>query len=182
MVCILLTFCSQAARVNALLQHSLTSTFPFIVALCLSESEQNCPVTPQEKHSLNICTQFLEEVLTVNCSPDMNRGLLFIVMLPIYNENVRSGSRNGAGGITTRYGLEGPGIESRWGRDFPPLSRPAPRPTQPSVQWVPGHSRGKGGRGPDVDPQPPSSVPRSTERNTAVPLLSVRAFAVYKRV
>jgi hypothetical protein len=27
--------------------------------------------------------------------------------------------------IVTRYGLEGPGIESRWGRDFPHLSRPA---------------------------------------------------------
>ena len=46
-------------------------------------------------------------------------------------------------GIATRYGLEGPGIESRWGRDFPPLSRPALGPTQPPVQWVPGLSGGK---------------------------------------
>jgi len=23
--------------------------------------------------------------------------------------------------IATRYGLDGPGIESRWGRDFPPV-------------------------------------------------------------
>jgi hypothetical protein len=28
-------------------------------------------------------------------------------------------------GIATRYILEGPGIESRWGRDFPHTSRPA---------------------------------------------------------
>jgi len=45
-------------------------------------------------------------------------------------------------GIATRYGLDGPGIESRWGRDFPHPFRPAVRPTQPPIQWVPGLSRG----------------------------------------
>ena len=32
-------------------------------------------------------------------------------------------------GIATGYWLDGPGIESRWGRDFPHLSRPALGPT-----------------------------------------------------
>ena len=40
-------------------------------------------------------------------------------------------------GTATRYGLEGPGIEFRWGRDFPHPSRPALGPTQPPIQWVP---------------------------------------------
>jgi len=39
--------------------------------------------------------------------------------------------------IATHYGLNGPGIESRWGRDFPHPSRPALRPKQPPIQWVP---------------------------------------------
>ena len=44
-------------------------------------------------------------------------------------------------GIGTDYGLDGPGIESRWEEIFRP-ARPTLGPTEPSVQWVPGLSRG----------------------------------------
>ena len=45
--------------------------------------------------------------------------------------------RDSSVGIATRYGLGGPGIECRWGRDFPHSSRPALEPTQPPIKWVP---------------------------------------------
>ena len=56
----------------------------------------------------------------------------------------RTDTTNGLGssvGIATGYGMDGPGIESRWGRDFPPLFRPALGSTYPPLQWVRGLSR-----------------------------------------
>jgi len=38
-------------------------------------------------------------------------------------------------GTATRYGLNGPGIETRWGWDFTHPSRTALGPTQPHVQY-----------------------------------------------
>jgi len=44
-------------------------------------------------------------------------------------------------GIATDYGLDGPGSNPGGGQDFPSV-QPALWPTQPTVQWVPGLSRG----------------------------------------
>jgi hypothetical protein len=45
-------------------------------------------------------------------------------------------------GIATRYGLDDPGIESRWRPDSPQPSKPALWSTQHPIQWVPGLSWG----------------------------------------
>ena len=50
--------------------------------------------------------------------------------------NMELWSRNSVVSIATHYGLHGPGLKPRWGQDFP--SRPAPRPSQPPIQWAPG--------------------------------------------
>jgi hypothetical protein len=65
--------------------------------------------------------------------------------------------RDTAVGIATPYGLDGPGIESRWGWDFLYVFRPALRPTQPfhggyRVSFLGVKRPGRGG-----DHQPPAA-------------------------
>ena len=49
--------------------------------------------------------------------------------------------RDSSVGVGTRYGLDGPVIESRLGRDFFQVSRPALGSTHPPVQGVLGLSQ-----------------------------------------
>ena len=77
-------------------------------------------------------------------------------------------------GIATCYGLDGPGIESRWGRDFSHLSRPALGPTQSCTTGsgsFPGVNRPRCG----VD-HPPHLAPRLKEEYsyTSAPSLGLR--------
>jgi len=78
-------------------------------------------------------------------------------------------------GIATGYGLDGPGIESRWGRNFLHLSRPALEP--PSLLYN-GYRVFPGGKelpGRDADSSPLSSAVVMTDRAISLlPLWAVR--------
>jgi hypothetical protein len=63
-------------------------------------------------------------------------------------------------GIAIRYGLDDPGIEFRWGRDFPHLSRPALGPPNIPYKVYRVFPRGRKRPGLDADPSP-LLVPRS---------------------
>ena len=71
------------------------------------------------------------------------------------------GGRDSSVGIATRYGLDGPGIESRRGRDFPHPSKPSAGAHPASCTMGTGSFQGVKRPGRGAEPPPPSSMPRS---------------------
>jgi hypothetical protein len=71
----------------------------------------------------------------------VTRGVKNDLIISVFSCSMFSGPGSSVS-IVTGYGLDDPGIESRWGRDFPHLSKRDLEPAQPPVQWVPGLSRG----------------------------------------
>ena len=94
------------------------------------------------KYSLLLCilssfkTLLHFSLCTYNTSAVRRRNLQLIDFYEL------QGGPDSSVGTATRYGLDGRGIESRLGRDFPQPSRPALGSTQSPVHWVPGFFRG----------------------------------------
>jgi len=114
-----------------------------------------------------------KEYTVITVSTDYCRHFNTMVIITILWDYRRTCGPGSSVSIATDYGLDGPGIESRWGRDFLHLSRLALGPTQPPVKWVPGLSRGKSVRVVTLTPHP-LLVPWS-RKSRAIPLLHLWA-------
>ena len=101
-----------------------------------------------------------------------------------FNSNIRPflccRGRDSSVGIATRYGLEGLGIESRWRRDFPHLSRTGPGAHPASCTMGTASFPGVKRPGRDVV-HPPHLVPRS-RKSRAIPLFHLWVFVACYRV
>jgi len=133
-----------------------------MASFLLHNCDRNCNVsihfsgTPAQK----IPRKSIQELVSVTCGqtgnvrkrftvnarykvPEMSaeQGLRFSCLnpyLPVSEGRYYMCGRNSTVGTATRYELV-----SRQGREYPHSSRPAPRPTRPPIQFVPGVSRGK---------------------------------------
>ena len=66
----------------------------------------------------------------------INKGK--VTAVDVFNLDPSIVGRDSIADIAINYGLDGPGIESRWGLDFPHPFSPVLGPNQPPIKWVPG--------------------------------------------
>jgi hypothetical protein len=104
-----------------------TTTITFVSGFGLLQSRRNANKKGNER-TLTWAAKFAG-ILVLLTGELMVRGL---------SHYINYVGRDSSVGIATRYGQDGPGIESRWGRDFPQPSRPVLGLNQPPIQWVPG--------------------------------------------
>jgi hypothetical protein len=127
--------------------------------------------TVQEKLTfldLEVKVLSFSKTLTLECEQKIYMYLMTTIQK--VTSNVRE--PGSSVGITNDYGLDGPGIESRWGREFSHTSSPAPGPTQPPVQWIPGFSPGVKlpGRGANHPPTYSADVKKGYSSTSIHPL------------
>jgi hypothetical protein len=121
-----------------------------------SQVPATCPY-PEPARSSS-CPHFLKIYLNI-ILPSTRQVFVWEDTVHIYNRNVRSRGPGSVVGIATAYGLDGPEIESRWGRVFPHLLKTGPEAHPASCTMGTGSFPGvRCGRGVTLTPSPPSSA------------------------
>jgi hypothetical protein len=113
---------------------SLTPYSRFLLEnLILAQLFKKSPKFIQPKRSLLLLLSILSQSIPMYTPPIYSFKIHFNVFLQtyFYTPSDINWGRNSSVGVTTDYGLGGPGIKSRRGRDFSHTSGPASRPTQP---------------------------------------------------
>jgi hypothetical protein len=141
--------------INCSSTHSIFRTIFFIVDPCFF-CQLECIHSLTRERVYHLFVLILSVNLRLWPPPPQTLGCIWLT----YFIFVRR-SRDSSVGMATHYGLDGPGIESRWGRDFLHLPRPALWPTQSPLQWVlfispEGGGVKRPGRG--IEHNPPSSA------------------------
>ena len=114
-----------------------TQNFKFRIRYCCCCSPHTNKIYPHKLCSCDV-SALKSPTNSMSCSCYMPIIVSTSLAHNIGVLHVRWRGRDSSVGIATRYRLEGPGIESRWGRDFPHPSRPVLGPTRPPIQWLPG--------------------------------------------
>jgi hypothetical protein len=97
------------------------------------------PFLPNDKNTAFFCKLYLEhKSVTANFLSSLQTPTVTFTnqSLVHFAHALYRVSRDCSAGIGTQYELDGTGIESRYGRDFPHTSRLALRPTQSPIQCL----------------------------------------------
>ena len=111
------------------------------VVFCSSETSQTALQTNlgllREKHAPNDSQWRPHSLATTNFQFRFNCSTTsFPISSKMFMQGFMYVGPGSVVGIATGYGLDGSGIESRWGRNILHLSRPVLGPTQLPVKWV----------------------------------------------
>ena len=130
----LVVFLSAASHINNLAECCLLSSPIFCLAFrtCIPSGQ----VHLHKRRPATILQIKQDAVVdcSILCRSRVQNSFTEPTVLVIYTDFLMR--RDSSVGIATRYGLDGPRIESQWGQDFPHPSRSALEPTQPPITWV----------------------------------------------
>ena len=133
---------------HAVAQHNKTHPTAFLflsskVPKCCFKMMQQGPIFSVQSQQSWLFNQWRANNFSATffCGTAARMMFLFI-RTPKFRDVIdQDGSQDSTVSKMTHYRLNGTGIESRWGKDFPQPSKTALGPTQPPVQWVPGLSQ-----------------------------------------